>query len=132
MDVDMSNNVVQQWTFHGGTNQQWKLVYNSSDGCYSIIPMVTPSYFLDVDNAWDDNGTKIKIFQNTAHDAQRFRIIDSGTVGGAQTFKIQPKISATRVVDVYGMGTHDGANIHLWDYLNENNPKGTFACHIYR
>ena len=109
---------------HGGTNQQWKVVYSSSDGCYSIIPIVNTTKRLDVSGAVDTNGKNVQIFVDHAHDAQKFRIIDTGKIGGTQTYKIQPKISATRVVDVYGMGTHDGANIHLWDYLNENNQMG--------
>ena len=127
MDVEggLSNNV-WQYNFNGTPAQQWKLVFDRIDGYYSIVPLVNTSYRLDIVDRTDANGKRMWITANDASDAQKFKIISTGIINGAQTYKIQPKISTTRVLDVYDNRTASGTNIHLWNDLNQNNQKWVF------
>ncbi len=113
LTLNSSNNVVQK-TFNGELNQCWKL--SSSGGFYKIEPVYNPNYVcMDIDNAWDGDGTNVKCFAKSDNNsAQNFRIIASTS----STFRISPECSDTRVLDVCGPSTDDGANIQLWQYEN--------------
>ena len=113
LTLNSSNNVVQK-TFSGEVNQCWKL--SSSGGFYKIEPVYNPNYVcMDIDNAWDGDGTNVKCFAKSDNNsAQNFRIIASTS----STFRISPECSDTRVLDVCGPSTDDGANIQLWQYEN--------------
>ena len=113
LTLNSSNNVVQK-TFSGEVNQCWKL--SSSGGFYKIEPVYNPNYVcMDIDNAWDGDGTNVKCFAKSDNNsAQNFRIIASTS----STFRINPECSDTRVLDVCGPSTDDGANIQLWQYEN--------------
>lgn len=112
MGITSSYNVEQQ-NFTGASTQQWVVSYDTN-GYYTLKIKSNTNYRLDVDNAWDENGTNIKVMTHTGYDAQLFRVIPSG--GG--TYRISPKHSTLRVVDVNGGYTTAGANIHLWNYVN--------------
>lgn len=107
-----SNNVVQQ-SLNRSTDQCWKV--SAVLDYYTIEPISKPAMCLDIDNAWDLNGTNVKCHNKSENNtAQRFRIIHSGN----DTYRISPECSTTRVLDVCGPSTNDGANIQLWQYEN--------------
>ena len=112
MGITSGYNVEQQ-NFTGASTQQWVVSYDTN-GYYTLKIKSNTNYRLDVDNAWDENGTNVKAMTYTGYDAQLFRIIPSGT----NLYRISPKHSTLRVVDVNGGYTTAGANIHLWNYVN--------------
>ena len=111
MDVQGGGTNVVQYSFHGDANQQWKFVY-AGDGYYSIIPVFKPGLRLDVGNANDINGTNIGIHQDNGSNAQKFRVLPCA----GDCYRLLPKISTKKVVEVAGGSSENSANVRIWDY----------------
>jgi len=88
---------------------------------YYIIPADNEQIVLDVNNAKNANGTKIKVFKrNDAYiQAQLFKFICNND----GSYRIVPKLSDNKVIEVAGPSKNDGADIQLWDYIGADNQK---------
>ncbi len=110
------HNVMQYDEIPGSAIQKWKVVYAGTaigTGYYYIMPCIDLSHCLDIYNAWDSNGTNVQIHDGNGSNAQLFRIIACNT-----GYRICPKSSSTRALDVCGPSTENRANIQLWTYVN--------------
>lgn len=110
------HNVMQYDEIPGSAIQKWKVVYAGTaigTGYYYIMPCIDLSHCLDIYNAWDSNGTNVQIHDGNGSNAQLFRIIACDT-----GYRICPKSSSTRALDVCGPSTENRANIQLWTYVN--------------
>lgn len=88
---------------------------------YSIIPAANEKSRLDVDNASNKNAAKVKLFKQNElfPQAQAFRFLDNGD----QTYRIQPLLSNSKVLEVAGPSMDETAPIQLWDYVGAENQK---------
>lgn len=119
--LTLSGSNVMQYEYIPGTAfQKWRVQYNYS-GYYTISPCIDYNMYLDVDNASNSNGTNIKIHSYNGSSAQLFRIIQENN-----GFKIAPKLSSTRALDVCGPSVLNRANIQLWTYEDVSQQKWTF------
>lgn len=111
---------VHQWDFHGGLSQQW-LIKNLGY-YYSIIPMHAEDKALDVYNGEAINNANIQIWDVNLTNAQQWDIVECGN----GTFKIASRCDVRKVIDVEGISNSNGANIHLYDWVNGANQKWYF------
>jgi hypothetical protein len=96
--------VVQQWSRHDGTNQQWQFV--DSGGGYYRLKSKNSSKVLDVDNWSTADGGKVQQWTDLNGTNQQFRLADtdSGYV------KLINRNSG-KAVEVTGSSTADGAAV---------------------
>ncbi len=85
-------------------------------GTYFIKNKGTGKY-LDVDGAIDARGQNIWVYAFNGHDSEKFEITPSTTTAG---YKIRPLCSASRVVNAYGDTVSSGANVCLWDNVDNH------------
>ena len=112
----------QQWTYGGGTNQQWKLVDSGSG--YVRIVNLNSNKSLDLAQGADPtaNGTLVQQFDWNNNDSQRWLI----TAESNGSYRITNKASG-KVLDVDGISTQNGALVHQWAWANGANQKWTFS-----
>jgi hypothetical protein len=98
---------IDQWTYSGGTHQQWKLTRNSA-GYYSIIG-VGSGKALDIDHATTWPGTQLQLWTPTGSPNQQWQIAptDNGN------YVIESRLDGYRV-DVWNNSTTDGGIIDAW------------------
>lgn len=101
----------------------WKYVTSPNPITYATID--TGTYFiknkgtgkyLDVDGAIDANKQNIWVYTFNGHDSEKFEITPSTTTAG---YMMRPLCSASRVVNAYGNTISSGANVCLWDNVDE-------------
>ena len=113
---------VQQWGADGfATHNSWKLI-DAGDGYYYIRSYVGDgkTYFLDLENGKQDNGTNIGIWQDTQSDAQLFKFVDNGD----GTYTITTKVTEDKsCVAVASDSTESGANIVQWTCNGKDSQK---------
>ncbi len=117
-----ANSNVFQGNFTGSTLQQFKLVRReiSPYAYYNIVSVANTSLRLDVHNAYDTNGTNIKLFTETTYTgAQNFRFYQtySNTIG---SYRIMPQLSTTKVLSITGNSLLDNANVELYTDSSSN------------
>lgn len=74
---------VQQWSYNGGTNQQWKVV-DTGDGYYKLVS-VNSGKVLDVASAATYNGANVQQWDDNGGWNQKWeftKVSDSGNTGG--------------------------------------------------
>ncbi len=98
---------VQQWTYGGGTNQQWKVT--DVGGGYYKLTAKHSGKCLDVNASGTTDGTNVQQWTDNGGDAQKWTITD---VGGGY-YKLIVKCSG-KALDVNGSGTADGTNVQQW------------------
>ena len=106
-----------QWTYGSGSNQKWTLT-DTGSGNYSIIG-VGSGKGLDIYNGLTANGTKVELWTYWGGSMQLFKLT-STEVG---QFRISPNCAPGSCLDVNGYSTSDGANVQLWQWLNQANQK---------
>jgi regulation of enolase protein 1 (concanavalin A-like superfamily) len=111
---------VEQWTYSGGTNQQWTLT-NLGSGQYKIIG-VGSGKSLDVANNSTADGANIDIWPYSGSNNQRFTF----TPTSAGYFRITP-VNSGKALDVANGSTADGANVDQWTYNGGNNQQWRFV-----
>ena len=113
---------VQQWGADGfASHNSWKLI-DAGDGYYYIRSYVGDgkTYFLDLENGKQDNGTNIGIWQDTQSDAQLFKFVDNGD----GTYTITTKVTEDKsCVAVAFDSTESGANIVQWTCNGKDSQK---------
>ncbi|MFB6846551.1 RICIN domain-containing protein [Streptomyces sp. NPDC056373] len=111
---------IDQWTYGGGTHQQWKLTRNSA-GYYSIIG-VGSGKALDIDHATAWPGTQLQLWTPTGSPNQQWQIAptDNGH------YIIESRLDGYRM-DVLGNSTSDGGIIDQWPAGGTTNQQWTLA-----
>ena len=112
---------VDQWEDNGGyDNQKW-IVKDIGNGYYNIISKINGLYLTVGGNG--NNCDLMYVANPTGGDDQKFLIVDSGIPQGQKiveegTYKIVLAADSNRSLTVDGGNTSDGANVHIWDYLD--------------
>lgn len=118
--IDGSN--VLQWTYGGGTNQQWTVTQLANNE-YRIIG-VESGKALEAATTSTANGTNVDIRTYTGASNQRWTI--TATSGGF--YRVTPRSSAGAALDVSGNSTANGANVQLWASTGGNNQQWSFQA----
>lgn len=107
---------VEIGTGTGVAGQKW---YVTNLGGGYITLKNGHGYMLDVAYGADENGTNIQTYSSNSADAQKFKLV---TTSNAGVYGIVTKVSSdARGLDVYNMGTSDGANVCQWSYYGQDN-----------
>jgi hypothetical protein len=111
-----------QWQYTGGSNQQWK-VTDTGGGKYSVIG-VQSGRALDIYNNLTGDGTKIELWDNWGGPMQLYTLTptDSGY------YRMTPQNATNSCVDVEGISQGNGANVHLWTWVNGINQQWAFQA----
>ncbi|SDN22825.1 endo-1,4-beta-xylanase [Halogranum gelatinilyticum] len=110
---------VQQYSYGGGSNQQWN-VEETSSGVYRI-ENVNSGKSLDVANSSTDDGANVQQYTDYGNDNQRFELHDQGN----GQYHIQP-VHSDKAVEVSNSSTSDGANVQQWSWSGNGNQLWTF------
>ena len=116
-----SGTPVDQWDDNGNTDNQKWIVKPAGDGYYYIISKLNGLYLTVNGNG--ANCDLLCVADSTGGDNQKFKITEKGTPKGEQTvedgtYKIVLAHTPTQSLTVDGGKTNDGANVHIWEYLD--------------
>nr|WP_247004735.1 glycoside hydrolase family 11 protein [Halosolutus gelatinilyticus] len=109
---------VQQYSYGGGSNQQWNVEDTGND---YRIENVNSGKVLDVANQSTEDGANVQQYSDGGNDNQRFYLHDQG---GGQ-YHVQP-VHSEKALDVEDSSTDDGANVHQYDWHGGDNQLWTF------
>ena len=114
---------IDQWEENGGgDNQKW-IIRRSERGNYNIISK-RQNLYLDAYQSKIQNGTNIQAYEKSGGNGQEFKLekikeeekphktVEEGT------YKIVMAIAPTQSLTVDGGKREDGANVHIWEYVN--------------
>ena len=107
--IENRNGNVVLGTENHSENQVWHFIKNN-DNTYNIVSLFD-SKALDVSSYGNENGTNIKVYENSNNDAQRWYLNEA--YGG---YTISPKCSPNGVMDLDDNNPEDGTNIQFWEY----------------
>ena len=115
---------VDQWSDNGGNeNQKWAIV-KSASGNYNLISQ-RQNLYLDAYRSGTADGTNIEVYEKSGGIGQEFKLqkIEIENIVGEKTvedgtYKIVLANAPTQSLTVDGGKTSDGANVHIWEYLN--------------
>jgi O-glycosyl hydrolase len=98
---------ILQWTYNGGTNQQWRLARNTAG--YYTITGVGSGKALDIPFATTWPGTQLQLWTPTGNPNQQWQIAptDNGS------YLIESRLDGYRL-DVWNNSTTDGGLIDVW------------------
>lgn len=109
LDIDGTN--IQQWTKTGGSQQEWRIIYEANGYC-RIVSLSDEGKCLAVAESSADDGINIELQTYSGADNQLWKLIKSGSYYG-----IVSKCSDdTAGLDVYDWSTENGGNINQWNY----------------
>jgi hypothetical protein len=114
--INEDGTYVQQWTDHGGTNQQWRL--DDQGGGWWKLTNVRSGKCLDVPGGSAANSVALSQWRDNGGDNQRW----SFTATGGGWYKIGAKVSG-KFLDVAGASTADGARIHQYQDNGADNQR---------
>ena len=110
-----SNNLIMQ-------QQRWNVVY-MGNGYYYLEPISNVGYRLDIANAANYNGANVGIHPKNGNAAQKYQIISCGS----NNYRLAPACCTdSRVVEVVGASTDEGANVQIWEYVGQTHQQWTF------
>ncbi len=113
-DLSHNGNVIQ-YTFHGGSNQQWK-VEKQSDGYYKLTNLY-PQHdgkVLDVASGVVTNDQNIQIYASNNTPAQRWAFFSNGD----GSYRLMPKAgNQAMCISVSSGSMSSTANVNLYDYV---------------
>jgi len=112
---------VQQYSYWGGTNQQWSLVDVGSG--YYKIQNANSGMVLDVANASTSNGANVQQYSYWGGTNQQWSLVDVGS----GYYKIQ-NVNSGLVLDVANQSTSDGANIQQYSYWGGTNQQWSLVA----
>ena len=115
---------VDQWSENeGNDNQKWT-IKKSSRGNYNIVSKREGRY-LDAYWSRTSNGTNIQVYEQSGGNGQEFKIVKIGDKEDIPsktleegTYKIVMATNTHQSLTVDGGKTNNGANVHLWEYVN--------------
>ena len=118
---------VDQWEYNGGNDNQKWVIRKNKLGNYNIISK-RDSLFLDAYQSKTANGTNIEVYEQSRGNGQEFKLekiekeeeeeIVYGKTVEEGTYKIVLATAPTQSLTVDGGKTNDGANVHIWEYVN--------------
>ena len=111
---------VQQYTSNNSEAQQWVLK-SAGNGYYYILSKCSGLY-LDIASASTQNGTNIQVYEGNGSNAQKFKFTQVGELKDG-IYSIQTALDRSKVLDVSQASCADGANIQIWENVNENQQK---------
>ena len=120
LQVSEDGKKVEQWEEKSTDNQKW-VVQDAGNGYYNIISKLNGKY-LTV-NGTGANCDLLCVANKTGKDNQKFQIVEKGTPKGEKTveeglYKIVLAKATTQSLTVDGGKREDGANVHIWKYVN--------------
>ncbi|MDD4324468.1 MAG: RICIN domain-containing protein [Eubacteriales bacterium] len=122
LDVSKASGNVSQWAFHGYANQQWKVV-SQSDGTYKLYTMALEhnGKCLDIESLTTNN---VDVYSDGSGDWIRW-VIDRNSDG---TYRLFNKWggNSTKVMEVTGPSTDNGANVIQYNWHGGNNQRWVF------
>lgn len=79
LDIDGGNahngaNVIQ-YGWHGGPNQQWKIVSSGESGYYCLLSAQNTTQALDISGGIFKNGTNVQSWEKNNSDAQKWKLV---------------------------------------------------------
>lgn len=102
---------IQQWTFTGGSHQEWRLTAVDDTYC-KILSMKDESKCIGIDGSDAADGLNVTLQTYIGTDNQLFRIVQDGAFYG-----IVSKCSESKAgLDVYDWSEENGGVIHQWNY----------------
>lgn len=102
---------IQQWTFTGGSHQEWRLTAVDDTYC-KILSMKDESKCIAIDGNDAADGLNVTLQTYIGTDNQLFRIVQDGAFYG-----IVSKCSESKSgLDVYDWSEENGGVIHQWNY----------------
>ena len=110
---------VDQWTNNGGNDNQKWLIRKSKAGNYNIISK-RDSLYLDAYQSKTENGTNIQVYEQSGGNGQEFKLekIENPKTVEEGIYKIVLANAPTQSLTVDGGKTEDGANVHIWEYVD--------------
>lgn len=115
---------VDQWSENGGNDNQKWVIKKSERGNYNIISKRENRY-LDAFQSKTANGTNIQVYEQSGGNGQEFKIEKVGDkedipqkIVEEGTYKIVMATDQNQSLTVDGGKTENGANVHLWEYVN--------------
>lgn len=122
-DLSHNGNVIQ-YTFHGGSNQQWK-VEKQSDGYYKLTNLY-PQHngkVLDVASGVITNNQNVQIYASNNTPAQRWAFFSNGD----GSYRLMPKAgNQAMCISVMSGSINNAANVHMYDYISTAPEQGWF------
>ncbi|MCL1944012.1 MAG: RICIN domain-containing protein [Candidatus Azobacteroides sp.] len=115
---------VQQWELEGsgGDNQQW--LFESAGGdFYYIQSNFANRYYLTATGT--NNGAGVVQQPFTGNNTQEWELTYLYSIGSEEVYKIINTYSS-KALDVEGPSRDNGANVHLWEYVDGDNQKWLF------
>ena len=117
---------VDQYPFNNSNSQFW-YIQEIEDGYYKIISKAN-GLCLDVSAGQiNNNGTNVQLYFFNNTNAQKFKIIPINIINN-NTYEIETKLNASKVVDISGGSTSNEANAQLWDADNVNQQRFIFEA----
>ena len=116
-----SGTPVDQWEDNGGSDNQKWIIQDAGGGYYNIISKLSGMYLTVNGNG--ANCDLLCVASSTGKDNQKFKIVEKGTPKGEKTvdegtYKIVLATAPTQSLTVDGGKTENGANVHIWKYLD--------------
>ena len=110
---------VDQWADNGGNDNQRWVIRKSKAGNYNIISK-RDSLYLDAYQSRTENGTNIEVYEQSRGNGQEFKLekIENPKTVEEGTYKIVLANAPTQSLTVDGGKTEDGANVHIWEYVD--------------
>ena len=113
---------VQQYDYVGADQQQW--IIQEDNGWFNIISKKNGLY-LDVEDGNSSNGANAQVWNGNGSDAQRWRFVAWGdnvgeTVSEGRYHIVSAVDEAKKGLDVYCGVKDSGANIRIYDNLNDD------------
>lgn len=106
---------LQQWTCHGGSNQQFDLSY-AGNGRYEVRATHSGKC-VDLNGGWTHEGNEVQQYSCNGSNAQRWKI--DGHTDGSVLFK--SALDTNKIWDVIDASTAPGAKVQIWS-LNSSAP----------
>ncbi len=106
---------VRQYAANGTRAQRWNIV-PADDGTYTISTVLNGNYCLDIAGGSRKNGANVRLYAANGTAAQRFSFeaVDEKRVAPNGTFTFTSAMNSSKVIDIYGGLTRNGANVQLY------------------
>jgi hypothetical protein len=113
---------LQQWDGSDSDNQLFTLLPDGNG--YYRIQARHSGLVLDVPGGNYTNGIEVQQWRFNGFNPQKWRFdqLDASVVNGG-IYRIEPQNALGKCLDVSGVSTGDGANVHIWSYGGGGNQK---------
>ena len=115
---------VWQYDSNNTDAQKW-IIRDVGKGYYSLVSASgNNDLYLDVSNASTRNGANLQVYEGNNTQAQKFKFTKIDAIEAKKTiengtYKIMSYKDTSKVVDIDQALVSNGANVHIWKYVNE-------------